>query len=283
MTSTYPPARHAIRDLDLWTFHSSAERLVCVAPLTDVVRNAAGHAALGFLTAVVDVSAAVVALIAGQPEWTATADLTLHQAAPITHGPVVVESHLVRAGSNIVVVGVDAFDGGGRDRDALLDTTALTPAGSSIVTFARIPRRASAAAGKFDPAANLGHWRQMGPDDEHSAAPEALLDRIGLRIIDAATGVVELDQTPYVANSFGTINGGVLGMVFQGAAEAAYPRLVAADVQIHYLAQSKGGPARTSLTPIRVSADHAVCSLELVDTGNDDRLLSHAVVTLVRY
>jgi len=282
MTSTYPPARHAIRDLDLWTFHSSAERSVCVAPLTDVVRNAAGHAALGFLTAVVDVSAAVVALIAGQPEWTATADLTLHQAAPITQGPVVVESHLVRAGSNIVVVGVEVFDGGGRDRATLLDTTGLTPAGSSIVTFARIPRRASAAAGKFDPAANLGQWRQMGPDDEHSAAPEALLDRIGLRIVDAAAGVAELDQTPYVANSFGTINGGVLGMVFQGAAEAAYPGLVAADAQIHYLAQSKGGPARTSLTPIRATADHAVCSLELVDTGNDDRLLSHAVVTLVR-
>ena len=32
---------------------------------------------------------------------------------------------------------------------------------------------------------------------------------------------------------------------------------------------------------IRATADHAACSLELVDAGNDDRLLAHAVVTLV--
>ena len=285
MSSTYPPARHAIRDLDLWTIHPSAERSVCVGPLTDAVRNAAGAAALGYLTAVADVSAAVVALIAGEPEWTATADLALHAAAPITAGPVVVESRLVRAGSNIVVVAVDAFDGMGRGHEDLLDTTVDTPqlrcGARSIITFARIPRRASAAAGKFDPTANLGQWRHMGPDDPDDAAIP-LLDRIGLRVVDAPAGVVEIDQTPYVANSFGTINGGVLGMVFQGAAEAAHPGLVAVDAQIHYLAQSKVGPARTSLTRIRTTADHAVCSLDLVDTGNDDRLLSHAVLTLVR-
>jgi len=281
MSSPYPPARHAIRDLDLWTIHPSAERSVCVGPLTDAVRNAAGAAALGYLTAVADVSAAVVALIAGEPEWTATADLALHTANPITEGPVVVESRLVRAGSNIVVVGVDAFDGAGRGHEDLVDTGLLRCGARSIITFARIPRRASAAAGKFDPTANLGQWRHMGPD--HPADAEIpLLDRIGLRVLDAAAGVAELDQTPYVANSFGTINGGVLGMVFQGAAEAAHPGFVAVDAQIHYLAQSKVGPARTSLTRIRTTADHAVCSLDLVDTGNDDRLLSHAVVTLVR-
>lgn len=281
MSSTYPPARHAIRDLDLWTIHPSAERSVCVGHLTDALRNAAGAAALGYLTAVTDVSAAVVALIAAEPEWTATADLALHAAAPITEGPVVVESRLVRAGSNIVVVAVDAFDGAGRGHEDLVDTGGLRCGARSIITFARIPRRASAAAGTFDPAANLGQWRHMGPDDPADAAIP-LLDRIGLRVVDAAAGVVELDQTPYVANSFGTINGGVLGMVFQGAAEAAHPGLVAVDAQIHYLAQSKVGPARTSLTRIRTTADHAVCSLDLVDTGNDDRLLSHAVVTLVR-
>ena len=280
MSSTYPPARHAIRDLDLWTIHPSAGRSVCVGPLTDAVRNAAGAAALGYLTAVADVSAAVVALIAGEPEWTATADLALHAADPITEGPVVVESRLVRAGSNIVVVAVDAFDGAGRGHEDLVDTGPLRCGTRSIITFARIPRRASAAAGKFDPAANLGQWRQMGPD-EPTDSETPLLERIGLRVVDAAAGVVELDQRPYVANSFGTINGGVLGMVFQGAAEAAHPGFVAVDAQIHYLAQSKVGPARTSLTRIRTTTDHAVCSLELVDTGNDDRLLSHAVVTLV--
>ncbi|MFN8026084.1 MAG: hotdog domain-containing protein [Acidimicrobiia bacterium] len=281
MTSTYPPPHHAISDLALWTNHPTLERSVCVGELTDGIRNAAGHASLGYLCAAVDVSAAVVALIAGQPEWTATADLALHQASPITEGPVVVDSRLVRAGSNIVVVGVDVYDGEGRARDDVLDPAGLRLGAHSIVTFARIPRRASVAAGKFDPSANLGQWRNMQPADPASVHVP-LAERIGLRIVDGAAGVVELDQTPYVSNSFGTINGGVLGMVFQGAAEAAHPGMVAVDAQIHYLAQSKVGPARTSLTRVRETQHHAVCSFDLVDVGNDGRLLSHAVVTLAR-
>lgn len=277
----YPPARHAIRDLDLWTIHPAEGRSVCVGELTDGVRDASGAAALGYLCAAVDVSAAVVALIAGQPEWTATADLALHRATPITEGPVVVDSRLVRAGSNIVVVGVDVYDGAGRARDELLDSSALRRGAHSIVTFARIPRHASAVADRFDPGADLGQWRHNGPDDP-AATQVPILDRIGLRVVDPAAGVVELDQTPYVANSFGTINGGVLGMVFQGAAEAAHPGMVAVDAQIHYLAQSKVGPARTSCTRIRETPNHAVCSFDLVDTGNGSRLLSHAVVTLAR-
>jgi acyl-coenzyme A thioesterase PaaI-like protein len=277
---TYPPERHAIRDLDVSTCLTSRERSVSAAPVTAAVRDAAGGAALGFLTGVVDVSAALVALVAAQPDWTATADLALHHVAPIDRGPVVVESRLVRAGSNIVVVGCDVFDGAGRDLEELLDTRALAPAARSIVTFARIPSRASTQAGRFDPAANIGTWRRMGPDAaEVVAAP--MLERIGLRVVDAAAGVVEIDQSPYVANSFGTINGGVLGMVFQGAAEAAVSGFVAVDVQIHYLSQSKRGPARTSTTHVRRTGDHAVCTIDLVDAGNDDRLLAHATVTLL--
>lgn len=281
MSSTYPPERHAIRDLDLWTIHPSEGRSVCVGDLTAGVRNAGGTASLGYLCAAVDVSAAVVALIAGHPEWTATADLALHQATPITEGPVVVDSRLVRAGSNIVVVGVDVYDGEGRAREDVVDTSTLRHGAHSIVTFARIPRRASVMADRFDPAANLGQWRHNGPDDR-SALEVPILERIGLRVVDAEAGVVELDQSPYVANSFGTINGGVLGMVFQGAAEAAHPGMVAVDAQVHYLAQSKVGPARTSCTRVRETADHAVCSFDLVDVGSGGRLLSHAVVTLTR-
>jgi hypothetical protein len=45
-------------------------------------------------------------------------------------------------------------------------------------------------------------------------------------------------NSPYVQNSRGRINGGVLGMVFQGAAEAAAPGYVGSDLHIHYLASA---------------------------------------------
>ncbi len=118
----------------------------------------------------------------------------------------------------------------------------------------------------------------MAPAGELPVEP--LLARAGVRVVDAEAGVVELANSPYVANSMGAINGGVLGMLFQGAAEAAVPEFVACDIQIHYLAQARIGPARTNTDVVRSAGDHVVCRIEAVDAGNDDRVLALATVTL---
>ena len=102
-------------------------------------------------------------------------------------------------------------------------------------------------------------------------------------MIDAATGQVELAKSEYIRNSFGTINGGVMGMVMQGAAEAAgagLGRFVATDIQLHYLAQTRTGPLRTSLRLVRVTPDHVVCRVRAVDAGNDDLVVALATVLL---
>ena len=222
----------------------TAERAISLAPVPDSARNAAGAASLGFLVAVVDTNAAPLALVAGQPDWTATADLALHATGWLTEGPVLVDSRLER----------------GLEHRGHHDTTLRRPRGRGArrarargtprcepANVARLPHvcahpdaRASVAAGRFDPTALVGQRRQVSP--AAPPAPEPLMERIGLRVVDATRGVVELHNHDYVRNSFGTINGGVLGFVFQGAAEAAIPGLVATDVHIHYLAQAKAGP-----------------------------------------
>jgi acyl-coenzyme A thioesterase PaaI-like protein len=281
----YPPAHHVLRDLDVTTEQVTAEESISLAPVPDAARNAAGAASLGFLVAVLDVNAARVALVAGRPDWTATADLGLHATGWLTAGPALIESRLARAGSNTVVVTSEIFDGRGiEDFDDLATEkrTRHAPArvGRGVITFARIPARASVTAGRFDPAALIGQRRHVGP----AVAPEPvpLRERVGLRVVDAPRGVVELDNHDYVRNSFGTINGGVLGIVFECAAESAVADLVATDVQIHYLAQAKVGPARTEVDVLRRVADHAVCAIRAVDAGNDDHLLALATVTLQR-
>lgn len=266
--TTYPPERHFLRDLDIETDYLAADRLIATAPVDELVRNEAGAAGLGFIAAVVDVSAANVALIASHPTWTATADLSITATGWLRAGPMAVESHLVRAGSNSVVVASDVRDGHG------------ARVATSLIAFARIPRSASASAGHFDPATLVGQRRRMEPT--HPPAPIPLLDRIGLKVIDAAAGIVEIPKGDYVINSFGTINGGVLGALFQAAAEAAVPGMVATDLQIHYLHQARHGPARTVLSVLRQTADHAVCAVDAVDAGDDDRLLSRATVALQR-
>jgi acyl-coenzyme A thioesterase PaaI-like protein len=281
-------APHFLSDLDITTEQVTATRSISVAPVVDAVRDRAGAASLGFLSAVVDVNCALVALIAADPDWTATADLTLHGVEPLTVGPVVVESRLLRAGRNVIVVSVVVCDGRGVDPLAegrarpvgALADAALATAASGLLTFARIPRGASLAAATFDPRGAVGTRRSLSPVE---AVPVVgLTDRIGLRVLDASRGAVELTITEYVRNSFGAINGGVLGMVVQGAAEAALPAFVATDVQVHYLAQARVGPVRTTTIVLRDAGDHAVCTVEVVDAGDDDTQLALASVTLQR-
>jgi uncharacterized protein (TIGR00369 family) len=150
------------------------------------------------------------------------------------------------------------------------------------MTFSRIP--ASASAVKVNPFANVGV--RMSNARPSSGVAQPLHDALELRVVDAAGGVVEIEKHDYVRNSFGTINGGVICMVFEAAAEIAARATsdrpyVVADLAVHYLAQTKAGPARTSATVLRHDERHAVCDVRLVDAGNDDQLLALATVTLV--
>src|SRR5947208_12938334 len=154
-------APHSISDLDITTEQLSATRARSLSPVTDAVRNAAGAAGLGYLTALVDVNASFVALCGAHPDWTATADLALHESRALVRGPAVLETHLVRAGSKLVVVATDIYDGDGlRDLDDVGDPIDLVRVATCVATFARVPATASAVSGTFDPLGTLGKRRR---------------------------------------------------------------------------------------------------------------------------
>ena len=277
----FPADGHSISDLDITTEQLSATRARSLSPVTDAVRDPSGAAGLGYLVALVDVNAAMVALCASHPDWTATADLMLHEAAPLVKGPTILESNLTRAGSRLIVVGFYIYDGDGvSDLDEVGDPIEQRRVATGLVTFARVPAATSAASGVFDPLGGIGQRRHMEPVGGVPTQP--LLERCGLTVIDAARGEVELPNTPYVHNSRGRINGGVLGIVFQGAAEAAVPGYAGSDLHIHYLAGARTGPVRTSTVVVRAADDHVVCRVEAVDAGSDDRVIATATVTLQR-
>ena len=275
------PERNSISDLDITTEQRSATQARSMAPVTDAVRDPSGAAGLGFFVALVDVNTAMPALCAAHPDWIATADLMLHEAAPLVRGPAIVESNLARSGSRLIVIGVDIYEGDGvADLDAVADPIAQRRVATGLVTFARVPAATSAASGVFDPLGGIGQRRHMEPAGDIPTEP--LLERCGLTVVDAQHGVVELPSSPYVHNSRGRINGGVLGMVFQGAAEAAVPGYAASDLHIHYLSGARTGPVRTSTVILRDADDHVVCRVEAVDAGADDRTIAVATVTLQR-
>ena len=100
-------------------------------------------------------------------------------------------------------------------------------------------------------------------------------DRLDLRVVD---GGVELARSDYVRNSFGTINGGVLGFLCSAAVEEV-TGLVPADLELRYLGQTKVGPARATATVVRRREDHVVCDVHVRDAGAGDLLLARATVT----
>lgn len=282
MTAAYPPEHHVLRDLRYEVERFSGAHARGWAPRQPGVCTADGAMRPSAITMMVDVAAASLAIVNAAPDWAATADLAYWCAAPITIGPAVCDARLVRAGSGTIVVQAEVYDAGvsGWDGEGAAPGER---AGHARLTFSRIPGSASAANGRVD--------RSGGPTPRQSMhRPESRLDtsihdKCGLRVVDAAAGIVECDKSDYVRNSFGTINGGAVAVILEAAAEhAACARtgapFVHRDLQVHYLAQTKVGPARTSARLVRADDAHAVVEATLVDAGNADLVLALATVAL---
>lgn len=246
-----------------------------IAPIDDPVRNRAGGAAVGFVAAVADIAAAATTLLAVHPDWAATADLMLSSSRPIVGEHLVVDALLERVGSKLIIVRVAVSD----DRSGQVPGDGLAMTG--VLSFARLPGSASRAFDRVDLASSIGTPRGVKPLGE--VTPGSITERMNLTTVDAGSGIVELPRDEYVTNSFRAITGGVLGVVFQTAAEAMLPEMVASDLQIHYLRQATAGPLRTRGTVVRVGREHAVCTIEAVDAGHDDAVLALATVTLQRF
>ena len=293
-TDLGPPIRpgdpHLVSDMGAATKLVTTERCLVRAPLTPAVSSFAGSASVGMLMTLVDVGASDPALAACRPDWTATKDLSLHATGWLTDGPVWVDNHLVRLGKKMITVAAEIYDGHGiEDFDELqtsIDGTRTgggtpqpTLAARSLLTFARVPGSAVTDMDHHNPAEWVGDVRERAS----YVVPEGTMyERMGMVVVDADRGVLELERRRYVINSLGSINGGALAVLIESAAEAMRPDLVATDMQIHYLSQVKSGPARTSGSVSRDGEDHSVITIEVVDAGHHDQLLTAATVTLQR-
>jgi acyl-coenzyme A thioesterase PaaI-like protein len=279
-----------IRDMDVATLLVDKTRSLVRAPVSDALRSRGGDASVGVLATLFDVGASDPALAACRPDWTATQNLSVHGAGRLDEGPIVVDSRLVRVGKKVIVVAADVYDAHGIDEFQALMSAIDRPgtttggrrptlAARGLLAFARLPGSA-AQDQEYDPGQMVGQLRHHPPENPGTGT---LHRRLGLEVIDAPAGRLHLELTPYVANAIGTINGGVQAVMAGAAAEAMCPGLVAADLQVQYLAQVKAGPARTSGQIVREAGDHSVVTVEIVDAGNDDQLLSLVTVTLRRH
>jgi acyl-coenzyme A thioesterase PaaI-like protein len=98
-----------------------------------------------------------------------------------------------------------------------------------------------------------------------------LRDEAGIVPIDPAQGVVEIEVRPEVCNPAGTLQGAMVALVAEAAAEdligtmAGRP-VVVSELDIRYLAQANVGPVRTHCRMLGSRPDDPV-EVRLVDTG----------------
>jgi acyl-coenzyme A thioesterase PaaI-like protein len=141
------------------------------------------------------------------------------------------------------------------------------------MTFAVLPRRDSNPVMPVD--------RVRGPqsflDGAVAAGFEmAALDAFGIRTVDAARGRVELVPGPYVENSLGAVQGGVVATICERAAElalsaAAGTPLAPVGLQLSYLALAREGPIRSEVEVLGVASGWGSARVELFDDGADRR------------
>ena len=266
--SSYPPERHLLRDLRMRFENAADGTSRAWLPIVPEICGDDGSVRAGALATLVDVIGGGLAAATAQPDWIATADLTLHMTGAARAGDVEARAQIVRAGRTTVVVEVALAN---QDRSV----------GVATMSFSVLPRR--------DANPEIGAVRSAGPSTmalEGSTMTAPLFDLVGITTVDAACGVVELPVRDWAKNSMGALQGGVVGAVVEAAAQAAVrdavdAPLVVTDLHLTYLSFGKVGPLRTRAEVLEASDDRAVARVNLFDVGAENRrvTLARAVAT----
>lgn len=202
------------------------------------------------LATVADCMAGVPACLLTLPRLALTLDIAVWLTAPVTADRLAVEARVLKHGSRTIATEVDFADAGTGELAA-----------SCFLTFTPSPRPQDVAPPQ------MGEMRTPGQLDE------PLPDFVGVRTI--APGVVEVDHRPIVTQNSGTLQGGIVALLGELAAETLTGHPVV-ELDTRYLTTVRVGPARTSARRIGARG----VRVEVRDVGNGGRMaaLVHARV-----
>lgn len=263
--AAYPPDDHVLRDLRLWIERGEQGSCAGLEVVPEMLGDT-GKLRAGILGILIDAAAGDMAVRTALPRWVATSDLAYHVLRPVDSGRLEARPALLRKTRSTIVIEVEISDARG-------------PMGLATLTFAMLEATAAVRRmGAGDPSSRTEF--QL----EHSALRAPFLAAIGARVIDAPEGVVELPLGPYVGNSLGALQGGLVATLLDVAAESAARAAtgapcVSVDLALNYLSMGKVGPIRSRARVLRSTSAGALLRVELHDTGADDRLLTVGTVS----
>ena len=271
LPSVYPPDDHVLRDLPFEMEETGPRSAVSHLRLTP---NHCHHGRVDPATLLVltDVLGGFLVGRVIAPDWMATAQLALHMFEHPGVGELRIGATVVRAGRSTVVVSADIAVGPARPAGHGVSgagSDGPRRVGAAELTFVRLPRRDTTLDLPTD-GPSAGRRLSLAVPGSGLTAP--LRRSIG---VDEPGGSVGLEVTPYVRNSFGAVNGGVVAALAAAAAEGAAAERTGvpvrvADVAVTYLAQARVGPVEASASVLRVDGPVALVRVEVRDPGLPD-------------
>lgn len=270
----YPPANHMLRDLGISFMFEDKDRAVIRAPVVPEVCSAQGTVRIGVLATLVDVLGGILSAKVLQPDWMATASLSLHTGSTASDGTIYGAGHVVRVGSKMAVIHVDIH--GERGASGAMKT----PVGVALMTFARLRTEKKPVNSEIHAPSGQGIDFSL-PD---SGLDTDFLDKAGVWIKSERQGMVGLAMRPYVRNSLGALQGGMAAVLADVAGQsaagwAAGMPMPTRDLVVNYLSPGRVGPFETRARVIRYDDYGALTRVEVVDTGAQDRLMAVAMNT----
>jgi uncharacterized protein (TIGR00369 family) len=260
----YPPDHHLLRDLAIEVEHRDDNSSAAWLPVVPEVLDDTGRVRAGVLATVVDVIGGGLSARAAAPNWIATADLTLHLVRGVRDGNVEAVARVLRAGRTTVVLDVEL-----RHRDDGI--------GRATMTFSVLPRRESNPVISFDEPEARASLMLPG-----SGFRSSVVDELGVTVVDAALGHVEVPVTDYSRNSLGALQGGVVAIGVDVAAEQALRAACEApvrvtDLHVTYLALVRDR-LHTTTTVIDANPRFGAALVDVVDAGAEGRRTTTARV-----
>ncbi len=235
------------------------ENSLTITPYPPVCRHGSLRATI--VAAAVDIVGSLFTREVAGTDVLFTTDLSVRLPRADLPDSIFARGRVLREGRTGVTTGVELVAGG-----------SLWAYGET--SFARQPR----AAGERVTAAELAL-----PQVFASHPLERPLDEeVGVEVLDAARGAVELPLRPAVLNGEGTLQGALVALLVERAAESlAESRLGApqriAELDLRYLSTAKVGPVR-SWAGFVGEPELGMIRVELRDAGRGDRLTATALL-----
>lgn len=207
------------------------ELVLSLEPSPEILRHGVIRASV--LAFVVDVVAGIA--VDKDPDlWTLTSDMTVRMRPRPAVGRVEAVNTTLRQGRRSMTSVVELI---AEDRSAV----AIGAIGSAKI--ARRPGDPPKPTGSPDQRSSIfGGTERLG---------RPFRDACGIEVIDAEEGIVEVVVTPELRNPVGTLQGALVALLAEAAAEElvssrfSVPAVVT-DLDLRYLAQAQNGPVRTS-------------------------------------